>query len=514
MVKLLIVDDEPIERDGMQAILQKTYPDFEFRQAKNGKSAIEIAETWQPDWVFMDIMMPGMTGLEAIEQIQQSRQDIQFVMVTAFDMFDYARQAIKLGVKDYLLKPSKASEIVATVGKLLEQQQQKEQDTAARQQEQDAFQRALSIVETDVVTQLLFDHVHEVHIDMLVEMLEIKAANEKFVMTVLIPEGCESSYSTIKEHIRQKGNAWVGALYGRQLPIIVFREKGTSFRLQAIRLAKDILSISVECQPEDWFIGIGIECDSLEDIRNSYQKSLIATMDLAIPSRYRFYSDVLVLDTVSDSAFIKQQEKKLFDYVRLGEWECIDQIVYDLIRRFEQQGANVVLAQQRVLEVLWITSRVMEEMGVEAAAPFYSVQAQDYRQLCGDTKQLLEGMKQLYMGHCGRLEVDKIHQIKQWIREHSDEDISLDTLARKVDLSPIYISKMFKEKLGVNYIEFLTACRMERAKKLLSDPEKSLKEISIEIGYHEPNYFSKVFKKMYDVSPKEYRKTLLGIKEE
>nr|WP_316045923.1 response regulator [Planococcus glaciei] len=125
MVKLLIVDDEPIERDGMQAILQKNYPDFEFRQAKNGKLAVEIAEDWNPDWIFMDIMMPGMTGLEAIEQIQRSNEEVQFVMVTAFDMFDYARQAIKLGVKDYLLKPSKASEIVATVGKLLEQQRQK-----------------------------------------------------------------------------------------------------------------------------------------------------------------------------------------------------------------------------------------------------------------------------------------------------------------------------------------------------------------------------------------------------
>lgn len=514
MVKLLIVDDEPIERDGMQAILQKNYPDFEFRQAKNGKLAVEIAEDWNPDWIFMDIMMPGMTGLEAIEQIQRSNEEVQFVMVTAFDMFDYARQAIKLGVKDYLLKPSKASEIVATVGKLLEQQRQKEQESAARRQEQDAFQRALSIVETDVVTQLLFDHVHEVHIDMLVEMLEIQSENEQFVLTVLIPEGGEEAYSKIKENIRRQGNAWVGALYGRQLPIIVFREAGTSFRSQAIKLAKEILDISKQHSQEGWFVGIGIECSSLEEIRNSYQKSLIATMDLGIPSKYRFYSDVPVLDKQSDAAFIKQQEKKLFDYVRQGEWECIGQIVLDLIRRFEQQEANVLLAQQRALEVLWIASRVMEEMGVEAAAPYYPVQAQDYRQLSAETRQLLDGMKQLYESHCGRLEVDKIHQIKQYIREHSHEDISLDTLARRVDLSPIYISKMFKEKLGVNYIEFLTVCRMERAKKLLADPQKSLKEISIDVGYHEPNYFSKVFKKMYEMSPKEYRKTLLGIKEE
>jgi two-component system response regulator YesN len=71
---------------------------------------------------------------------------------------------------------------------------------------------------------------------------------------------------------------------------------------------------------------------------------------------------------------------------------------------------------------------------------------------------------------------------------------------------------MFKDQLGVNYIDFLTECRIEKAKKLMGDPEKSLKEITFEVGYHDPNYFSKVFKKMCEASPTEYRKTLLGKK--
>lgn len=121
-------------------------------------------------------------------------------------------------------------------------------------------------------------------------------------------------------------------------------------------------------------------------------------------------------------------------------------------------------------------------------------------------------MNAAYEAHYERVEADKIHQIKQFISEHSHKDISLNILAQKVDLSPIYISKMFKEKLGINYIDFLTECRIEKAKKLLNDPERSLKEITFEVGYHEPNYFSKVFKKMCGVSPKEYRKTLMSKK--
>ena len=121
-------------------------------------------------------------------------------------------------------------------------------------------------------------------------------------------------------------------------------------------------------------------------------------------------------------------------------------------------------------------------------------------------------MKTVYIIHFEKIEADKIHQIKQFIYDNSHKDISLDILAQRVDLSPIYISKMFKEKLGINYIDFLTDCRIDKAKKLLSNSDSSLKEITFEIGYHDPNYFSKVFKKMCGVSPKDYRKAMLSKK--
>lgn len=514
MRKLLIVDDEPIERDGMQAILHKAYPELDIKQAKNGKIAVEMAGEFKPDLILMDIMMPGMNGLEAVAQISEDHPSIKFVMVTAFDMFDYARQAIKLGVKDYLLKPSKASEIVATVGKVLKQSEIEQHSLATSKFQQAAMQNALTVVETDVVTQLLFDHVHEVHIDMLVEMLDIRSTNEKFVMVLLLPQGSEIYYSQVKEKVRQTGSGWVGALYGRQLPIIVFREPHKSFRSQAIFLANEILSIARKSNlQEGWFVGIGNVCDSQDLIRQSYQESLIATMDTTLAVKYRFYSDVPALSAISDGQEAKQLEKQFFEQIRLGQWEQVHVNVMALIHRYENGGAILLQTQQRVLELLWITTRVMSEMGIETEAPFYSLQAQDYRQFRVETEHLIGRMKQSYVEHYDRVEVDKIHLIKQYIFGHSHEDISLDALGRKVDLSPIYISKMFKEKLGINYIDFLTECRIEKAKKLLRDPEKSLKEITYEIGYHEPNYFSKVFKKMCSVSPKEYRNSFLGKKD-
>jgi two-component system response regulator YesN len=511
MIKLLIVDDEQIEREGLQAILHRAYPELVIEQAKNGKIAVQMAGEFKPNLILMDIKMPGMNGLEAVERISTDYPDIKFVMVTAYDTFDYARLSIKLGVKDYLLKPSKASDIVATVGKVLKQTEAEQKSLAISKLQQEALQKALTLVETDVVTQLLFDHVHEVHLDMLVEMLDIQSANEKFVMLVLLPAGSEKFYSAIREKIRQTRSGWVGALYGRQLPIIIFRDPDKSFRSQAVFLAGEILSIAKSRLGEGWFIGIGNMCGSLDQIRQSYQESLIASMDTTIPVKYRFYADLPVL-AVGNGQLAKQREQQFFDQIRLGQWEQVRVDIMNLIQRYENEGANLMQIQQRVLELLWIASRVMNEMGVEIDTPLYSFQAQDCRQLRAETGHLLDRMRHSYSFHYERLSADSIHQIKQYITEHFHEDISLDALGKKVGLSPIYISKIFKEKLGVNYIDFLTECRIGKAKKLMSDPEKSIKEITYEVGYHEPNYFSKVFKKICGVSPKEYRKTLLGKK--
>lgn len=509
-MKLLIVDDEQIEREGMMAILNRAFPELKIEQANNGYQAIEVSRRFQPDLVLMDIQMPGMNGLEAIEQIHAECPTIKFVMVTAFDTFNYVQSALKLGAKDYILKPSKVSEIRATVGKVLKEIEEERELFTESKLQSEMLQKTFALVETDIVTQLLFDHVHEVHVNMLVEMVDIPSTNEMFVMNVVVPVGTEHTYSRIKEKVRECKSGWMGALYDGQLPIIIFRNPEASFRSQAILLARDILSIANSEQKAGWFIGIGNVCQSLEQIRQSYQEASIASANKNLPVKYRFFQDVPNGNDIRNEA--KLLKKVLSDQVRLGEWDQVKTNVMNLIRTYEVEGLDLQQSQQLVLEALWSIWSVMSDSGIETLAPIYSYQTENFRQLRTETTSLIQEMKRNYEKHYRNIEADTIHQIKQYIMENSQHDISLDTLSRKVGLSPIYISKMFKEKLGVNYIEFLTECRIEKAKKMLGDPEKSIKEITIEVGYHEPNYFSKVFKKMCRVTPREYRKTLLGMK--
>ena len=208
---------------------------------------------------------------------------------------------------------------------------------------------------------------------MLVEMLAIRSTYEKFVVVVLLPEEAEHYYVPIKEKVREMGDAWVGALYGRQLPIIVFRDQEKSFRSQAITLAKAILSLDKEQMSSDWFIGIGQVYESLDEIRQSYQEALIATMDTTLAVKSRFYSDVPALSLETDNQVIKQQQKDFFDQIRLGDWVSIRSGVLDLIQQHENEGNSLVYTQQRMLELLWIANRVMDEMGMETECPIFLV---------------------------------------------------------------------------------------------------------------------------------------------
>lgn len=515
MSKLLIVDDEQIERDGLKAILQKGFPELDIQQAKNGRIAVQMAEQEQPDLIMMDIKMPGLSGLEAIEQIKPVCPHAKFIMVTAYDTFDYARQAIKLGVKDYLIKPSKASEIISTVGKVLAEIEDERHTAQERMQQQIRLNKALSVVEADIVTQLLFDHVHDVHLDELMGYLQIQPTNETFVMIVMMPPGKEHLYTDLKNKIRAAGTAWVGALFGRQLPLIVFRDATKTYRAQAVSLARDILIAASHGHQEGWFIGIGSPYDAMDQVRWSYQEALMATMDLSLPVKYRLYEDVpaLALAGEGDGQQLKQKEKRWLEQVRLGEWGNIRHDVTNFIRSCEQESMDLLQAQQRVLEMLWAISRMLEEIGVDVATPYFSMQSRDFRQLHAETGLLLEKMKHAYDQYQQRAEPDVVRAIKQYIVEHSHEDISLAAIGQMAGLSPFYISKLFKEQLGMNYIDFLTECRIDKAKKLmLADAEISLKEIAYEVGYHDPNYFSKVFKKVCGVSPTQFRKSLPGKK--
>ena len=120
MYRVMLADDEGIVLDSLKMIIEKHFPgQCQMETAKTGRDVIELAESFRPDIAFMDIQMPGINGIDAIREIKKSNPSVEFIVLSAYDKFDYAREAINLGVLEYVNKPFSAKSIAEVLEKAL-----------------------------------------------------------------------------------------------------------------------------------------------------------------------------------------------------------------------------------------------------------------------------------------------------------------------------------------------------------------------------------------------------------
>ncbi|RXZ84014.1 response regulator [Paenibacillaceae bacterium] len=521
MVNILIVDDEHIERKALKQILERNMTGICIvGEAENGRKAIHLAQELQPDLVMMDIQMPGTDGLAAIREIRALQPQMQFIIVSAYDTFEYARQALRMDVSDYLLKPSKTDTIVETVQHVVKRIEQQKFEQEMRSREKLQLQKLAPIVEADLVTQLLFDHVHDIHLAEMMHCFGIESFQRAFVLVVfLIPKKAEeeesrcqteATYRKVRQLFSQQETGWVGAMSGKQIPIIVCSDPGASYRSQVSSLVRKIINLCSRSDSAfDCFIGVGGEYETLEEVAKSYREAMLASIDLTLPSRHCLHED-WADRRQQDSAAALQMEEQILEQLRRGNGDEVMHLMGALIDHYEAAGASIAETQQKVLGITLLLARVLAEMGVQLETPYFSLQAGHYSQLKMEARLCIGQLMKPVAKMKTTMTPDLFQSLKQYIITNSHKNITLETTAAYVKLSPYYVSKLFKEQSGTNYIDFLTECRVRNAKKLMADPEKSLKEIALDVGFQDPNYFSRVFKRSCDQSPTDYRRALLS----
>lgn len=174
MYRILIADDEALEREGMRWIIERMLSvPFEIIEAENGKEALQKAQIFKPHIIFMDIRMPGIDGLTALKTISQQLPSSKMVLLTAYEYFDYAREAIKLGVKDYLIKPAKRTEITALIERLIEELDAELQQEQQKQSTTEQLNQLIPLVKTELALGFMSDNMLDEDIHHLVDSLQL-----------------------------------------------------------------------------------------------------------------------------------------------------------------------------------------------------------------------------------------------------------------------------------------------------------------------------------------------------
>lgn len=524
----MLADDEGIVLDSLRMIIEENFPgECQIETAKTGRAVIELAETFRPDVAFMDIQMPGINGIEAIKEIQKNNKSVEFIVLSAYDKFDYAKEAINLGVMEYLNKPFTARKITEVLGKALKSVDARRKKRSDDLKIKEKMETVTPIIENGFVYAIMFQEYFAEDVENYKHLLGLTADygcmlaltvgddQQGSHMTNAVGAGVRTqmNYAKVRELLKETFHACVvGSVISNKIPVFLPMEAGKieyEERIGMIDVCRELNRKLRRMTDISFRIGIG-SVRKLKQSMESYEEALKA---LASSTGSVAHVDDLPIQCRYDDEYPLELEKELFDDLRGGHSEDCERAAgnyFDwMLSAYDEKNLSVRL---KILEfVLFAEHEAYENGGMtyhfeerENYLPIV-MQAEKNSDLRGwFVKKFSEACKNM-MTKKEEHENQLVVKAQNYIQENFQKDLSLDEVSRQLDLSPYYFSKLFKEETGYNFVEYLTSLRMKKAQELLMQESLSMKEICVSVGYSDPNYFSRIFKKHMGVTPTEYR---------
>lgn len=527
MYNILLTDDEKIVIDSLSLILNKNCNgEVNIFTAQSGIQALEIVRKEKIDIVFMDIHMPKINGLETVNLMKQISPDIVIVVLSAFNQFEYAQEAINLGIYKYLSKPVNRNLIVQTVRDCMNLVDSKRSAVSNDSESQEKQSFVSSIVESDFIYSCIFGS-PQADFSAYLEYFGIEDS-EYFMCCIEFPaleqEKRYDIYVNVRNILTSRSRCIIGSFMTNRIGIFFpldarLCENGAEhFQHELMKNFFSLLSTGISAK-----IKIGVSQIENDMCRASlaYNNALSALNKISgsssLSGGISFFSD-------SENA---EQEKRaveksdavltrILNRIKVSDAGSLPQLVSEYIALlFDMYGNEPGRLKNHVMECIFKICSFTVQL-----VPSYVNSAFDnsfsFLQATDDRNEISQFVTDLCMecvAAVSGVQVEKINPVVQkacaYIEDNLDKDVSLEYLANYCGVSSFYLSKLFKEETGGNFITYVTERRLEKAEKLLHDDSLIIKEITSMVGYNDQNYFSKLFKHKFGISPTEYRETVL-----
>ncbi len=431
---LLIADDESLERSSLRLIINKSCPEISrIWEAENGKQVLKSCREHRPDIVFLDIRMPGLSGLEAARGLREILPNVRIVFLTAYNHFEYAHEAIKIGVDDFLLKPAsddRIREVVGKIARILDGLRRREEDD---RKNRDRLEKVAEFFTSEILESLLVRPV---------------------------PSGTLANYFSIMDVVFTRGVVAAFRIDYGSYPVRI------DSREQELLLKRRCL-LAIKNEFEGRMIRFLVH-----ELRNVFYVLVLPGKDAA--EEYTFQVDIL--DLFQSVTGMVREDIGLSIHVGVSRSFTDPDGIH---AAFREAGAALDRTGPDDTVVAWQESFL--EKGGQSAAGF--------------------SPQSLQQSRGGAL----VKEVVDYIDGHYMENISLESLSARVHLSCFYLSKVFKHHKKVTFIDYLTDFRIGKARELLRNPKSNVKEVCYAVGYSDPNYFARVFKRIVGLTPTEFR---------
>jgi len=467
-----------------------------------------------------DVIEPA---IEAMREIRKKNESLVFIVMSAYDKFDYAQEAMKLGAIEYLTKPMEKNKMIAAIRHAMDivsqEKERRSQDLLVREK----LETVVPILENGLIYNILFQEYFEEDIENYKTILEISASSAYMMVIVCGDERegnhmtnavgssvkLQKNYTRIREYLKLYFNCFVGNVMGNKIAVMVpsdETEPNLGARNEAIEKARALAHKLSDLTGNSYRIGIG-KTKELSEMEQSYKEAIDA---LLLTTNTVAHADDLPIGAEFESDYPIEQETRLFDEVEKGRTDAAVSAAKDFF--FMVRNWDMMDARTKVLEF----AMRAETLAYSSGGRVYNVGS---RRNYLPTVMGIDNMDELWEWFKEKIifssnaisnkradsSNDIIANAKKFIEENYTKNITLEDVSQQVNISAYYFSRIFKEATNENFIDYLTGLRIERAKELLSSTQYSMKEICNMSGYSDPNYFSKTFKKKVGVTPTEYR---------
>ena len=530
-IKVMIVDDEYIILDGLSSFPWDEYGCELIATAQNGRDGIQKVQEYEPNIVFTDIKMPEMDGLEFASEAKKINEKLKIVLLTGYDNFEFAQEAIRLGVSDYLLKPMNFIKLDELINKLCSELNEEQKISKYYIDLQENFEKELPYIRSKFVNDLLHGRILNRN------ELEHRANTvgihiEKYICIAITRENT---------HL-ERGDTWPEQYAFLNVGVEVLGE----------------FCLEVLCEYDDMNLQFNFILLFQNDKTEKYciDQSIVATEKLKkVANEVIRYKICIGISNVETDVYMVSKKhieacEACSQSVYLGEntivsYKDLDDVLrhnYEITQGQKQRlfikiyAGHTLDANKDIGEIFG--EKDMEVNDCKYMALDLLVACMRYPFLCRikgklqeeyDYLFLQDGIKVIsnaesvneivqYLTKCfthltiqNNKNFDERYQrtvknILDYLNGHYNEDLTLDSVADKFHMSKTYVSRILKRYTNQSFLQLLISKRMDSARKMIVEDKYKLYEIAERVGYNDFSYFIQVFKKKYGVTPNEYRK--------
>ncbi|MDC7294737.1 response regulator [Butyrivibrio sp. DSM 10294] len=530
MLKVFLAEDEFVIREGIKNNINWGEHGYEFcGEAGDGELAFSMIQKLQPDILITDIRMPFMDGLALSRMVKAEFPGIEIILLTGYEDFEYAKEAIRIGVASYLSKPISGrnllTEIDHVADKIIEKRKEKE---AALRYEQDMKEKAQLDKQEffkDLVTggrplTYILDRAKKLSINILALRYNI------VLVKIWSTRHDAGEYSGSVVKVEEKIDE-IAARYNALVFDLNLEGKAILFRADSEEELSGNISSALSEMKEAfakykhirYYGGVGQSAERLTDIPAVFNWASRAFAHQYLSSDSDFlYGSEEKLDFGKDNVILSEVDPKHIDrrlireFLRRGDESETE---FFMAEFFGGMGKNAMkstmLRQYIAMDVYFCVAEFAESelklsrSEIDASIPTAELMA-DEKTTCDYLINIVNKAIDLRKKTAAGSYRDVVNQVIEYIEEHYAEDeLSLNQLAAVVNFSPNHLSAVFRQETGQPFIKYLTDFRMEKAKELLLSTSKRSNEVGLLVGYKDPHYFSFLFKKTQGVTTTQYR---------